>query len=93
MLTILDEQSTFPAADDNSLVQKWVQNFARSKEFIAPKSTYSTIFTINHYAGQVRCYKKSKIVSSFQHAAKLLFKSKVNFNAILNAILTSASAK
>jgi myosin heavy subunit len=53
-LSILDEQSNFPQATDNSLVAKFNETFKKKKGvYIASKGSASGTFAIQHYAGKV----------------------------------------
>ncbi|KAG8138875.1 hypothetical protein E2320_001663 [Naja naja] len=51
LLSLLDEESSFPQATDQTLVEKFEDNL-KSKYFWRPKR-FDLTFGINHYAGQV----------------------------------------
>ncbi|XP_064598215.1 myosin-IIIb-like isoform X2 [Liolophura sinensis] len=51
LLALLDEESNFPRASDQTLVDKFHQNI-KSSHYIRPKGD-NLIFCINHYAGKV----------------------------------------
>eukprot|EP00056_Hartaetosiga_gracilis_P008506 m.121670 g.121670 ORF g.121670 m.121670 type:complete len:2603 (-) comp12926_c0_seq1:157-7965(-) len=54
MLSLIDEESYFPGANDYSLSQKLTQGMKKNKKYFQPpKSHHSTIFTIHHYASSV----------------------------------------
>ena len=54
LYSILDEQSNFPKATDDTFVTKLNQQFAKKVEFYLPaKGTRTDHFSIQHYAGQV----------------------------------------
>lgn len=51
MLSVIDEESFFPKANDQSLSNKVTNTCKKAKiYYIAPHSHHSPIFTINHYA-------------------------------------------
>ncbi|EGD75941.1 serine/threonine protein kinase [Salpingoeca rosetta] len=51
MLSIIDEESYFPKANDQSLANKINTNLKKSRGmYVPPQSQHSPIFTINHYA-------------------------------------------
>ena len=52
MLTLLDEQSTFPKATDQTLVELWSQNHG-DKDDLARFDARLLEFSINHYADDV----------------------------------------
>ncbi|KAL5482212.1 hypothetical protein EMCRGX_G022508 [Ephydatia muelleri] len=52
LLSLLDEQSSFPQATDLTFVTKMNQNFRQFPTYIPPKGS-SGSFTIHHYAGKV----------------------------------------
>lgn len=52
LLSLLDEESTFPSATDDTLLQKFVDNVGTSPAFSKSQSK-SKDFTVVHYAGRV----------------------------------------
>ncbi|EDQ90934.1 uncharacterized protein MONBRDRAFT_15767, partial [Monosiga brevicollis MX1] len=54
LFAILDEESYFPQATDESLANKLHTNFANANKYYgAPKSSHTLEFSINHFASQV----------------------------------------
>eukprot|EP00040_Diaphanoeca_grandis_P033578 m.205984 g.205984 ORF g.205984 m.205984 type:complete len:1169 (-) comp32932_c0_seq1:290-3796(-) len=54
MLALLDEESTFPKATDQSMIEKFEHNFKDHESYIVPsKSKGYPSFGINHFAGIV----------------------------------------
>ena len=53
LLSLLDEQSSFPKATDETFVTKLNQSFAKLPFFVQAKGTVSGTFSIQHYAGKV----------------------------------------
>eukprot|EP00050_Salpingoeca_kvevrii_P001264 m.166155 g.166155 ORF g.166155 m.166155 type:complete len:1085 (-) comp10335_c1_seq19:233-3487(-) len=52
LFSLLDEESHFPQATDQSLVDKYIRHFKDKKDFLPPVNNDS-VFTIVHYAGKV----------------------------------------
>ena len=52
VLSLVDEESRFPAATDSSLIRKLVANL-NSEHFSSPQESQSLLFTIAHYAGNI----------------------------------------
>lgn len=52
MLSIVDEESSFPQATDATLTMKLHQAFKEHKDYMRPRGNES-IFTLKHYAGEV----------------------------------------
>jgi Myosin head (motor domain) len=53
LLTLVDEESTFPNGTDLTLANKLKQHLSSNSCF---KGERGKIFTIQHYAGEVHCY-------------------------------------
>ena len=53
LLSLLDEQSSFPKATDANFVTKINQAFSKLPFYVKAKGTASGAFTIIHYAGKV----------------------------------------
>ena len=52
LFALLDEESKFPKATDNSLVNKFHDHYKTSNRYIRPRGN-DIAFGINHYAGKV----------------------------------------
>lgn len=52
ILALLDEESRFPKANDESLVQKFHSHCKTHTRYIKPRGN-ETAFGIHHYAGKV----------------------------------------
>jgi len=52
---LLDDESKFPQGDDQSFVNKLIQNFSKRPEFKTPKGQ-SLEFMIQHFAGQASTF-------------------------------------
>eukprot|EP00043_Microstomoeca_roanoka_P016108 m.163473 g.163473 ORF g.163473 m.163473 type:complete len:1510 (+) comp16391_c3_seq1:229-4758(+) len=63
LLSLLDEESVFPKATDNSLVAKFVRNFGKHEHF-RPSLTNRPLFDIRHYAGDVTYSAKGFLVKN-----------------------------
>ena len=53
IFALIDEQSKFPKATDQTLVQRLHQEHKGNDDYLKPKSDTSTAFGINHFAGVV----------------------------------------
>ena len=53
LLSLLDEQSSFPKATDANFVTKINQAFGKLPFYVKARGTVSGTFTIRHYAGEV----------------------------------------
>ena len=56
MLSVLDDQSRFPQANDGSLMNKWKDGFQRNPYFKALPGDHLN-FIIKHYAGEVQIHQ------------------------------------
>ena len=54
VLAILDDESSFPKATDSTFVEKLHKQFEKLPFYTKPKTSTVDVFTITHYAGQVR---------------------------------------
>ena len=54
VFSILDEQSNFPKANDDTLVTKFNSQFKKLGFYHPAKGTRTDYFTVDHYAGPVR---------------------------------------
>lgn len=52
LFALLDEESKFPKATDNSLVNKFHDHYKTCNRYIRPRGN-DIAFGINHYAGKV----------------------------------------
>lgn len=53
LLCLLDEQSGFPKATDETFLTKLNQSFSKLPFFVQAKGSVSGTFSIQHYAGKV----------------------------------------
>ncbi|XP_048250149.1 myosin-IIIb-like isoform X2 [Haliotis rufescens] len=53
LLALLDEESMFPKATDQTYVEKITSHFKKNQYFGASQQTRSVNFSVNHYAGKV----------------------------------------
>lgn len=86
MFKMLDEQCNFPRATDDTLVALYKAQVKEPKYYIAERSN-DALFTINHYAGQVR-YTADKFLEKNRDtlAAKLVSACQQSSNALINDI-------
>ena len=54
VVSIMDEQSSFPKASDDTLVTKLNSQFKKLGFYHPAKGTRTDYFTVDHYAGPVR---------------------------------------
>lgn len=54
LFSLLDEESRFPKASDETLCQKLRVHMSASPYFFAPEDTHSLDFTVLHFAGHIR---------------------------------------
>ena len=53
LLALLDEESKFPQATDNSLVLKFNRHFSKNDYYLSSQDGRAVSFAIRHYAGKV----------------------------------------